>query len=101
MSVIALSPSAFGANQREPYHFRMSSRTFVSDTFMGSYKLNMGARRPGQTKSPVQMVKKDFRMIGAVVRTPDRGNWFFRLVGPDETVLAAKEPFFQMLEGVE
>ncbi len=69
--------------------------------FMGAYKLNMGNRRPGQTKSPVQMVKKDFRMIGAVVKTPDRGNWFFRLVGPDETVLAAREPFFQMLESVE
>ncbi|MBL8744150.1 MAG: hypothetical protein JNK04_23745 [Myxococcales bacterium] len=69
--------------------------------FMGAYKLNMGTPRPGQKKSPVQMVKKDFRMIAAVVKTPDRGNWFFRLVGPDETVLAAREPFFQMLEGVE
>lgn len=69
--------------------------------FMGAYKLNVGNRRPGQTKSPVQMVKKDFRMIGVVVKTPERGNWFFRLVGPDETVLAAKEPFFQMLEAVE
>ncbi len=69
--------------------------------FMGNYKLNMGKPNPQVKKSPVQMVKKDFRMIAAVVKTPDRGNWFFRLVGPNETVMAAREPFFLMLEGVE
>ena len=66
--------------------------------FVGSYKLNMGPRRPGMTKSPVQMVKKDFRMIGAVVKAGERGNWFVRLVGPNETVLAARDPFLEMLK---
>ena len=69
--------------------------------FKGNYKLNMGPKKPGMTKSPVQMVKNDFRMIGAVVKTPDRGNWFFRLVGPDETVLANKEAFLAALRAVK
>lgn len=68
--------------------------------FKGSYKLNLGQQRPGMKKSPVQMVKHDFRMIGAVVKTESRGNWFFRLVGPDETVLAAKDAYLSMLRAV-
>lgn len=67
----------------------------------GSYKLNMGPKRPGMTKSPVQMVKEHFRMIAAVVHTKDRGNWFFRLVGPDATVQAAAGDFRAMLESAE
>jgi hypothetical protein len=66
--------------------------------FKGNYKLNLGKQRPGMTKSPVQMVKHEFRMIGAVVRTKDRGNWFVRLVGPDETVLAARDAFLEVLK---
>jgi hypothetical protein len=69
--------------------------------FLGTYKLNMGPHRPRMNKSPVQMVKEHYRMIGAVVHTKDRGNWFFRLVGPDATVLAAKSDFRSMLEEVE
>jgi len=67
----------------------------------GTYKLNMGPQRPGMKKSPVQMVKNDFRMLGAVVKTKGRGNWFFRLVGPNETVLASKSAFRTMLESVK
>ncbi len=44
------------------------------------------------------MVKKDFRMVGAFVKSPKKGNWFFRLVGPDQTVLAAKDAFLQMIK---
>lgn len=66
--------------------------------FLGSYKLFMGPRKPGQKTSPVQMVKEHFRMIGVVVHTKDRGNWFFRMVGPDATVLAAKSDFLAMVQ---
>lgn len=69
--------------------------------FVGNYKLNMGPRRPGMTKSPVQMVKKDFRMIGAVVRAGERGNWFVRLVGPNETVLASRDAFLELLKSAQ
>lgn len=69
--------------------------------FLGNYKLNLGQQRPGMKKSPVQMVKNNFRMIGAVVKTKDRGNWFFRMVGPDTTVLASKDGFLEMLRSVK
>jgi len=67
----------------------------------GNYKLNIGPHRPGQVRSPVQMVKNSYRMLGAVAHTKDRGNWFFRLVGPDATVTAAKPDFMAMLQSVE
>jgi hypothetical protein len=40
-------------------------------------------------------------MLGAVVKTKGRGNWFFRLVGPNETVIASKSAFRTMLESVK
>lgn len=69
--------------------------------FLGNYKLFMGPRKPGQKTSPVQMVKDHFRMIGAVVHTKDRGNWYFRIVGPDATVQAAKSDFLSMVQSVK
>ncbi len=81
--------------------FETHGITVETFEFAGNYKLNMGPHRPGQTRSPVQMVKNGFRMIGAVARTKDRGNWFFRLVGPDATVTAAKPDFLAMLKSVE
>jgi hypothetical protein len=56
----------------------------------GTYKVSLGPAVGPKKKSPMQMVKEKWRLYGAVVRTKDRGNWFFKLVGPDETVLAAK-----------
>ena len=75
---------------------------FEVETFeaRGTYKLNMGKFHPGMKRSPVQMVKENFRMVGAVVKTKDRGNWFFRLVGPDETVRSSREAFLEMLRSV-
>lgn len=57
---------------------------------MGTYKVSLGPAVGPKKKSPMQMVKEKWRLYGAVVRTKERGNWFFKLVGPDETVLAAK-----------
>jgi len=64
----------------------------------GTYKIALTPTPRGRKESPVQMVKKKWRLYGAVVRTPDRGNWFFELVGPDETVQAARSAFRAMLE---
>lgn len=80
--------------------FEVGNDVVETFEFLGSYKLNMGPQRRGMKKSPVQMVKKDHRMIGAVVKTKTRGNWFFRLVGPDQTVLASKDAFMEMLKSV-
>ena len=80
--------------------FQVNGMQVETFEFVGTYKLNMGPQRRGMTTSPVQMVKSDYRMIGVVVHTLDRGNWFFRLVGPKETVEAHKAELHAMLEGV-
>jgi len=64
----------------------------------GTFKISLTPPARGHRRSPVQMVKNDWRLYGAVVRTTDRGNWFFKLVGPDETVQSAKSAFRGMLE---
>jgi hypothetical protein len=65
----------------------------------GTYKVALAPTPRGRKEAPVSMVKKDYRLLGAVIRTPDRGNWFFKLVGPDEAVQAARPAFRRMLEG--
>jgi hypothetical protein len=63
----------------------------------GTYKVPMGPDvRPG--RPAMQVIKQGYRIVGGVVLTEDRGNWFFRLVGPDATVQAAKPDFVAVLE---
>jgi hypothetical protein len=64
----------------------------------GTYKSPLTPTPRGKKAAPVQQVKEDYRLYGAVVETPDRGNWFFMLLGPDETVQAARSAFRGMLE---
>jgi hypothetical protein len=64
----------------------------------GTYKIALTPAPPGRRAPGVQMVKKRWRLLGAVVRTKDRGNWFFELTGPDETVQARRSAFRWMLE---
>jgi len=64
----------------------------------GTYKIAMGPALGPKKKPPMQMVKQNFRLYGAVVKTPDRGNWFFKLTGPDETVQAARPAMRTLFE---
>jgi hypothetical protein len=64
----------------------------------GTYKIALTPTPRGKKVAPVQMVKNKWRLYGAVVRTTDRGNWFFKLTGPDESVQAAKSQFRALLE---
>jgi hypothetical protein len=80
-------------------HFKAHGFDVETVEVAGTYKVDMGPQMPGR-KQPMQMVKKDYRLLGAVVRTPDRGNWFFKLTGPEEAVQAARSGFHTMLEGV-
>jgi hypothetical protein len=66
----------------------------------GTYKIALTPPSGPAKRSPVQMVKSTYRMMLAVVKTPDRGNWYFKLVGPDETVQAARSGFRTVLESV-
>jgi hypothetical protein len=64
----------------------------------GTYKIPLGPAMGPKKKAPMQMVKDNFRLLGAVVKTPDRGNWFFKLAGPSDTVEAARGAWRSMLE---
>lgn len=67
----------------------------------GTYKIALGPPVGPKKQAPMQMVKQNFRLLGAVVKTPDRGNWFFKLAGPDDTVKAARDAFRGMLESAQ
>lgn len=66
----------------------------------GTFKIDLGPKGGPQKRAPAQMVKKDYRLIAAVVKTPDRGNWFFKMVGPEESVQSARSSFHELLESV-
>lgn len=66
----------------------------------GTYKVALAPPRGPVKKSPVEMVKKGYRLLGAAVRTPDRGTWFFKVIGPDETVQSARSALRGLLESV-
>jgi len=84
------------AAQRESFDVR-GMKVDLVDTF-GTYKIALGPKVGPRKKAPMQMVKENWRLLGAVVKTPDRGNWFFKLVGPNETVQAARATFRTLIE---
>jgi hypothetical protein len=82
--------------QRESFEAR-GLKVEMADA-AGTFKIALGPKVGPQKKAPMQMVKENYRLLGAVVKTPDRGNWFFKLVGPNETVQAARSAFRSLLE---
>jgi hypothetical protein len=67
----------------------------------GTYKTPMGPAVGPQHKAPMEIVKKNYRLIGAVVKTPDRGNWFFKLTGAEDTVQSARSAFYAMVRSAK
>jgi len=63
----------------------------------GTYKVPLGPQGP-KGRPAMQVIKEGYRIVGGVVETPKRGNWFFRLVGPDDTVQAARSDFVAMVK---
>jgi hypothetical protein len=51
--------------------------------------------------APTSELMKDWRMLAAVVETPDDGPYFFRMVGPAKTIAAQKEAFTAMMKKCE
>lgn len=90
--------AASGA-KRETLDVRGTKIDWV-ETQPGTFKVPIGPKVPGK-KMPVAMVKEKWRLVVAVVKTPDRGNWFFRLAGPDDTVQAARSAFRAMVESAK
>lgn len=64
----------------------------------GTYKIALTPTPRGKKQPGVQMVKNKWRLYGAVVKTPDRGNWFFKLTGPEDAVMASRSAFRAMVE---
>ena len=44
--------------------------------------------------------RPDYRMLAAIVETPDRGNYFLKFYGPAKTVTAHADGFRTMVEGM-
>jgi hypothetical protein len=84
--------------KREVFEVRGMQVELVEVT--GTYKVALAPPRGPAKKSPVEMVKKGHRLLGAAVKTPDRGNWFFKLTGPDETVQSARSALRGLLDSV-
>lgn len=81
--------------------FEVGAMTVETFDVVGTYKVALAPPMRGKKQSPIQMVKDRYRMLGAVVKTKDRGNWFFKLVGPDDTVQAARSSFRAVLDSVK
>ncbi|TWT73726.1 hypothetical protein Pla123a_36190 [Posidoniimonas polymericola] len=48
-----------------------------------------------------QEERKDYRVLAAIVETKDSGNYFFKLVGPEQVVAKHKEAYLEMLKSVK
>jgi hypothetical protein len=67
----------------------------------GAYRFPMGPPIPGKHKPLAHVIKDDWRAIAAGVRTPDGENWLFRMVGPSDSVAAARSAFRNMIESLK
>ncbi len=67
----------------------------------GDYKFPMGPPMGKTRKHSAHVIKNDWTALMALVKTPQHGHWFFRIVGPDDTVAAARSAFRSMIEALE
>lgn len=65
----------------------------------GTYKFPMGPRL--RNRPVAQVLKEGWRAIAVAVVAPDGERWFFRIVGPDDAVQAARSSFQAMIDGLE
>lgn len=61
----------------------------------GTYTASMGGPMSGQTEN-----RPGYRMLGAIVEAPE-GPVFFKLTGPEATVVNALDDFMQLVESVK
>jgi hypothetical protein len=45
--------------------------------------------------------RENYRMLAAILETKDSGNYFFKLVGPEELIKEQAEAFVEMLKGIQ
>ena len=44
--------------------------------------------------------RQNYRMMAAIIETPDKGNYFIKFYGPATTVEASADGFQKMIEGM-
>lgn len=67
----------------------------------GDYKFPMGPPMGKTRKHSAHVIKSDWTAIMALVKTPQHGHWFFRMVGPKDTVAAARSTFRSMIDALK
>lgn len=67
----------------------------------GTYKVGMGPPMGPKGKYAAYVVKEGWRSVAAMAVAPGKGVWFFRLVGPDETVQSARSELLGMLRSLK
>jgi hypothetical protein len=67
----------------------------------GTYRFPMGPPVGPQKQAAAHVLKKDWRGIVVGVKTKSRGRWLFRLVGPEDSVAAARSTFRSMIESLK
>lgn len=72
---------------------------FESGPYRVSWITAAGTYDPGAMGMAASEPKPGWRLLGAVVEG-EGGPWFFKMVGPDATVEAAREEFFTLLRTV-
>lgn len=89
-------PGVEGARRETLTHGAITSHVVELEA---TYKLPMGPRVKGRPAATV--IKEDWAGIAAGVMTPDRGNWMFTLVGPEDAVRAARSDLHNLLATLE
>ena len=69
----------------------------------GTYRLGVGPVVPGSKgkRQAAYVLQPNWRALAAGVQAGPRGRWFFRLVGPSDTVEAARSPMLNMIKSLK
>ncbi|MFN3191888.1 MAG: hypothetical protein ACE361_15360 [Aureliella sp.] len=78
--------------------FKVGEQTVHFVDIPGTFSESMG----GGPFAPGRTVKReDYRMLGAIVVTKEKGQYFFKATGPSELIEKQKEGFVKMLKEME
>ena len=87
-------PSTGDEQQADILQKEVAGTTIHTIDLSGTYK-----DRPRGPMGPV-VEKSDYRMLGAIIVTPESGSYFVKLYGPANTVAAQEAAFHAMLDGL-
>lgn len=96
---------AFEKQPTSPKRQSMTIGSFAVTTTEthGTYRLGVGPVVPGSKgkRQAAYVLQPNWRALAAGVHAGPRGRWFFQLVGPSDTVEAARSPMLNMIKGLK